>query len=159
MKLNNWIKVFVYPMIFLLLISTLGLIVLAGSDAVKGAKIIYSGKAFTEIYSGAGVYFLLMIDLVLGAVVSLVLMIGLGSLFEVIDKTKLQSLPDWIHITTFGRLKILIWETVLLAMVVYFFILIFKSHGEYEWTFLVLPGSVFLLSAGLYFVKKNHGKH
>jgi hypothetical protein len=59
-------------MIFLLLISTLGLIVLAGIDGVKGLKVIGSGKALTEIYSGAGIYFLLMIDLVLGAVVSLV---------------------------------------------------------------------------------------
>ena len=146
-------------MIFLLLASTVGLILLAGIDGFKGLKIIATGNALTEIYSGAGVYFLLMIDLVLGAVVSVVLMIGLASLFGVVDKNKLRTLPDWIHITTFKHLKVLLWETILLVMVVYFFVLIFKSHGEYQWTFLVLPGSVFLLSAGLYFVKKEHGKH
>jgi uncharacterized membrane protein YqhA len=86
-------------------------------------------------------------------------MIGLASLLGVVDKNKLRSLPDWIHITTFKHLKVLLWETVLLVMVIYFFVLIFKSHGKYQWTFLVLPGSIFLLSAGLYFVKKDHSKH
>jgi len=153
--MKDWLKPFIYPMVLMLLIATIGLLIIAGVNTYKGVMIIIEGKAFTEIHSGAGLYFILSMDLILGTIVTIVLMVGIVSLFEIVDKKKIQTLPEWIHINDFKHLKILVWETILVAMVVFFFGVLFNAHGHYEWEILVIPISILLLAVGVYFVKKK----
>ena len=145
----------IYPMVVMLFLATLSLLLIAGVFTYKGVEIILSGDVFTTAHSGAGVYFLQAMDLILGTIVTMVLMIGIMSLFEIIPKGKIEFLPEWIHVTDFKHLKVLLWETILLAMVVFFFGEMFNAHGKYEWTMLALPASILLLSVGVYFVRKK----
>ena len=153
--MKNWFKLFTYPMILMLLITTIGLLILAGVNAYKGVLLIIDGTVFTQDHSGAGLYFLQTMDIILGAIVTIILMTGIVSLFEIVDTKTIQSLPKWLQITDFRHLKIILWETILVAMVVFFFVILSHVNGSYDWNLLVIPISILLLAIGVYFVRKK----
>jgi hypothetical protein len=56
---------------------------------------------------------------------------------------------------TFSDLKVLLWETILTALVVFGLPTLSSDLvGKLDWTALVLPAAIMLLSLGLYFMKK-----
>ncbi len=66
------------------------------------------------------------------------------------------SLPGWLHINSFKELKILLWETILVTLVVFSIGFIVRDTRELTWSALVLPGVILILSVSLYVVKRDH---
>jgi uncharacterized membrane protein YqhA len=64
--------------------------------------------------------------------------------------------PSWLNVHSFSELKFLLWETVLVALIV-FSLRVLVQNEEMSWKVLYLPGIIFLLSAGYYLVKKSKG--
>ena len=65
------------------------------------------------------------------------------------------SLPRWLDIETFTDLKILLWETILTALLVIGLATLTSNlFGKPTWSALVIPAGILLLALSLYFMKK-----
>jgi uncharacterized membrane protein YqhA len=66
-----------------------------------------------------------------------------------------DKLPKWLRMESIFELKALLWQSVLTTMVVIFLnnAVITISHNTMSWQFLVLPGSILIISIALYFLK------
>jgi uncharacterized membrane protein YqhA len=105
-----------------------------------------------------GVELLHALDLLLISLVLIILAVGVGKLFlrDPGAPAHSASLPAWLDITTFTDLKVLLWETVLTALLVFTIATLSADlQGHPGWTALVLPGGILLLAMSLYFMKKS----
>lgn len=77
------------------------------------------------------------------------------------DKASEAKLPGWLHVASIFELKSLLWHSVLTSLVVLFlnYAVIQISSNHLNWTFLVFPGSLVLISASLYLMKKAESHH
>ena len=124
-------------------------------------------KTYWHILHGAGVggperpgvELLHSLDLMLVALVLMILSLGVAKLF-VLEPSAVHghhySLPSWLQIETFTELKILLWETILTALlVISLATLTANLFGKPNWSALVIPTGIFLLALSLYFMKKS----
>ena len=73
------------------------------------------------------------------------------------ENEKLMSiLPKWLKVDSILELKSLLWHSVLTTLVVLFlnYAVIKISANELNTSFLILPGSLLLIAASLFFMKK-----
>ena len=77
------------------------------------------------------------------------------------DKVNDAKLPGWLNVASIFELKSLLWHSVLTSLVVLFlnYAVIQISANHLTWTFLVFPGSIVLVSGGLYLMKKAENYH
>ncbi len=66
-----------------------------------------------------------------------------------------DDLPSWLNIVNFKELKILLWETIIVTLVVFTLTYIATLKNSLKPDALILPGVIFILSISLYFVKKE----
>ena len=98
------------------------------------------------------------VDSFLLAFVFFVFAFGLYKIFFIKDDTKINdSLPRWLHIESIFELKSLLWYSVLTTMVVLFlnFAVVRISANNLNWTFLMFPAGILLISISLYFMSKS----
>jgi hypothetical protein len=69
-----------------------------------------------------------------------------------------ENLPDWLKIGSFMGLKILLWETVLVTLVVYSFTAVIAKIDSLQWNVLVLPGVILILTIAVVLLKRTE-KH
>jgi uncharacterized membrane protein YqhA len=103
-----------------------------------------------------GLELLHSLDFLLVSLVLIILGLGVAKLFLLPPTAEHSpSLPSWLHIDTFSDLKALLWETILTALLmVALSELTSTLAGELTWSALVIPGAIFLLALGLYFMKR-----
>jgi uncharacterized membrane protein YqhA len=103
-----------------------------------------------------GVELLHSLDFLLIGLVLIILAFGVAKLFLVTPSSIAKdSLPTWLRIETFTDLKVLLWETILTALLIIGLSEISTDIlGVLEWSTLVIPGSILLLAISLYFLKK-----
>jgi hypothetical protein len=66
-----------------------------------------------------------------------------------------DSLPSWLRIDSFNELKVLLWESILMALVIIALSALTAGLLEkLEWTALVLPAAIALLALSLYLMKR-----
>jgi uncharacterized membrane protein YqhA len=144
--------IYIIAVVFTLVSSAFFLV----SGAVKS---IHGYSEFITMWSGnedvqtPGIHLAEGLDAFLLALVFLVFGLGIMKIFTHYDK-KQDNLPDWLNISSFKELKVLLWETILVTLVV------FSVHpstlgGGPAWQPLVLPGVIFILSLSLYLMKKE----
>ena len=124
---------------------------------VAGAvKSVHGYQEFIALWSGhgdarsPGLHLAEALDAFLLALVSLIFGLGILKTFVhyQVDEARL---PSWLHIHDFKELKVLLWETILVTLVV--FSITFVSEVSLE--MLILPGVILVLSLGLYFMKRE----
>ncbi len=101
------------------------------------------------------------VDSFLLSFVFFVFSMGLYKIFFLPSDAATESkLPGWLHVASIFELKSLLWHSVLTSLVVLFlnYAVIQISANHLNWTFLVFPGSIVLVSGGLFLMKKaeNH---
>jgi uncharacterized membrane protein YqhA len=101
-----------------------------------------------------GVFLLHGLDLFLVSMVFLIFGLGILSIFINYHKVD-GNLPDWLKIENFKGLKILLWETVLVTLVVFSFTGIISSKESLQWNALILPGIILILTIGLFLMKRS----
>jgi uncharacterized membrane protein YqhA len=100
-----------------------------------------------------GIELINSLDIFLIALVFLIMSLGFSKLFyKDFPLFKSIDLP-WLKIDDFFDLKILLWNTVLLSLVVAFAVVAIENEGHWEWTMLVVPAAVLLFSLGAKFIK------
>jgi uncharacterized membrane protein YqhA len=104
-----------------------------------------------------GLEILHSLDLLFVAMVFLVLALGIAKLFLVGPKAvESMDLPSWLRIGSIAELKVLLWETILVTLVITS--LSELTTGLFEkldWHALVTPAAIFLLALSLFLVKKG----
>lgn len=102
------------------------------------------------------------VDSFLLSFVFFIFSMGLYKIFFVQDgDASEKALPNWLHIGSIFELKSLLWHSVLTSLVVLFlnYAVVQISSGHLDWTFLVFPGSLVLISGSLYLMKKAENNH
>ena len=101
------------------------------------------------------------VDLFLLAIVLFIFSIGLLLLFRKSSDDDLPNLvPQWLRISDFMQLKVILWEAILTTLVIIFVVgLVRKSLEDVDLPLsqLILPGAILLISVSLYFLKR--GEH
>jgi len=100
-----------------------------------------------------GIEIINSLDTFLIALVFLIMSFGFAKLFyPQFPLFKSIELP-WFRIDDFFDLKILLWNTVLLSLLVAFAVVAIESEGHWDWTMLVIPAAVLMFSLGAKFIK------
>ncbi len=82
---------------------------------------------------------------------------GLGIINITLNKTeKTNDLNEMLSLKQFRELKLLLWETILITLVVFCLTQIVKHEMNLTWIDMAIPGVVFILSVSYWFVKKSH---
>lgn len=101
------------------------------------------------------------VDLFLLAIVLFIFSIGLLLLFRKSSDEDLPNLvPQWLRISNFMQLKVILWEAILTTLVVIFLVGLVRNSLQGEdlsLSQLILPGAIMLISMSLFFLKR--GEH
>jgi uncharacterized membrane protein YqhA len=129
------------------------------------AGVISSIHGYTIFYNqglnGAerpGVYLLEGLDLFLVSMVFLIFALGIIRIFTHYNTSEDENLPRWLRIKDFKELKILLWETILVTLVVFTFTTIISNKEVLKWDALIIPSVVLILMLSLFLMKRSE-KH
>lgn len=106
-----------------------------GTDAKPGLEIVES------------------LDLFLVGLVFLMVSLGFMKLFYPDFSWFKDFNFPWLKVEDFYQLKQLIWNTLMLTLLVMFAIQLLRTVGDWNWTLLVVPGSVLLFALAAKFMK------
>jgi uncharacterized membrane protein YqhA len=143
--------------------STIGLICLilvvnAVTLVLRGVLLTYEGyhNVFTQPDMERPLLPVLeAVDLFFMALAFFIVAIGLAQLF-VGDMALVKSLSfAWLRIESFGQLKLLLWDTFLVTMLV-LFVTRLVSTDTYGWDLLLLPGAILMLTVSSFLLKQSH---
>ena len=83
--------------------------------------------------------------------------IGIAKLF--LPGSFMADLVDlpWIRITNLSQLKHLLWETLMLAMVIFFIVILVEKIDNLDYTILFIPCAILLLTFSGYLLKRESG--
>lgn len=147
-----WFRYVFLIAVFFTLLNSLFFLAAGVLESVQGYKIFLQHGLKGE--ERPGVYFLAGLDLFLVSMVFLIFALGILNIFIHYHKVD-ENLPDWLKIANFKELKILLWETVLVTLVVFTLTEIGTSRESLKWDSLILPGIILLLTLSLYLMKRN----
>lgn len=118
-------------------------------------KILKAITQFFEIDGHPGLYMVLAIDTILLSTVLFILAGGLYKLFSSNPNT-FNNIPMFSNLT-FKSLKIMFWETLLLALTVHCTLTFyFIQENEIGYEKLIFPVTILLLALSLKFITKNN---
>jgi uncharacterized membrane protein YqhA len=138
-------------------IHALAFLYLGGRTALKTYWTILSGKEGG--HERPGLELLHALDNLLVSLVMIILAAGVTKLFLTSNPVGHHwSLPKWMDIETFSDLKFLLWETILLALLVFGLSTMFSHEGQTSWNALVIPGAILLLAISLFLMKRGERK-
>jgi len=155
--LNKLLKIryiFIVAVVFTLL-NSLFFLVGGVLESLKGYQLFLQHGMNKEYRPGA--YLLEGLDLFLVSMVFLIFALGILSIFIDYHKAD-ENRPSWLKIDNFQGLKILLWETVLVTLVVFAFTNIITSKEGLQWSTLILPGVILILTLSLFLMKRSE-KH
>lgn len=101
-----------------------------------------------------GVYVLKGLDLFLVSMVFMIFALGMMRIFTHHHEDD-SDLPNWLKIDNFKELKVLLWETIVVTLVVFAFTEIATSKKALGWEALIMPGVILLLTIGLVLMRKQ----
>jgi uncharacterized membrane protein YqhA len=105
-----------------------------------------------------GLMFLESLDMFMVSVVFLVFGFGMVRIFTHYH-TSGEQLPGWLQIKDFKELKILLWETILVTLVVVSVSVAIRQIEHPTWEVLIIPGMILLLSVSLFVMRKDDHGH
>jgi len=142
--------------VILSILHAVEFLLLGGRIAFHAYHLMLTGSRAGENVR-PGLEILHSLDFLLIALVLLILGLGVAKLFLLppLQGEHTYALPTWLNMKTFSDLKVLLWETILTALVVFGLPTLSSDlAGRLEWTALVLPAAIALLAFGLYLMKR-----
>lgn len=129
-------------------------------ESIHGFEIFFHKLATGEPVL-IGVHFMESLDRFLISFVFMIFSLGIWKLFFVKKENNLE-LPQWLQIESFKDLKVLLWETIMVTLVVFTITLVVNTTAyvdgkmqKLEWDALVLPVIILILSVSLFFMRKE----
>jgi uncharacterized membrane protein YqhA len=119
--------------------------------SVKGyIAFIQNGFIPNETYNPA-LYILKGLDAFMLAIIFIIFGLGIARLF-LFNNASEDQIPSWLRFHEMKGLKVLLWETILVTLVIYC-LQILLTHKELSLELLILPGAILLLAVALFFVR------
>jgi uncharacterized membrane protein YqhA len=119
--------------------------------SVKGyIEFIKNGFIPNETYSPS-LYILKGLDAFMLAIIFIIFGLGIARLF-LFNNASEDEIPTWLRFHDMKGLKVLLWETILVTLVIYC-LQILLTNKELSPELLVLPGAILLLAVALFFVR------
>jgi uncharacterized membrane protein YqhA len=94
------------------------------------------------------------LDSFLVALVFLIFSLGIMKIFIGYEHSD-AGLPSWLRIHDFKELKVLLWETILVTLVVMSMSAIARNFDALTWQVLVSPVIVLVLAVGLFLMRER----
>lgn len=137
--------------VFFLLTNSIVFIVLGVVGCVEGY--IEFTKAGFSLSNGESIssHLLEGLDHFVSALVFMIFGLGLGQLF-LLNNVLPEKFPAGLRVKTLKGLKVLLWETILVALVIFCITHVLTSNIR-SWEILPLPVMILVLSLALFFVK------
>jgi uncharacterized membrane protein YqhA len=134
------------------LINSAVFLLVGARYSIEGWSNLYRRFFLGEDVPNARLPLLESLDWFLVALVFLIFSLGIAKIFIGYAGTN-EDLPEWLRIDSFKELKVLLWETILVTLVVWSISTIARRLETLGWDALVLPVVVFVLAAGLYLMR------
>jgi uncharacterized membrane protein YqhA len=96
-------------------------------------------------------YILKGLDAFMLAIIFIIFGLGIARLF-LFNNAPEDQVPTWLRFKEMKGLKVLLWETILVTLVIYC-LQILLTHKELTLELLILPGAILLLAIALFFVR------
>jgi uncharacterized membrane protein YqhA len=141
---------FLIVVVFMML-SSIAFIVGGVLECFDGFRTLYEYGLDEE--KRPGMKLLKGLDLFLVSMVFMIIALGILRVFGFAGQFKGDT-EQWMDMNAFRELKVLIWETILVTMVV-FTLTFIASSKVFHFEMLILPGSVLLLSLALFVMRKH----
>ena len=141
--------------VFFTLLSSFVFLIGGVVESIHGYRLFFEHGLEGENRPGA--YLLKGLDLFLVSMVFLIFAFGIMRIFTHYESPD-ENLPGWLKIKDFKELKILLWETVLVTLVVFTFTEFVTSRQFLKLETLIMPGVILILSVSLFLMKgkENH---
>ena len=129
-----------------------GFFIIGGSVlSIKGyVAHVQNGFMPMEDYQ-SGLYIMKGLDAFMLAIIFIIFGLGLARLFLVKEDSK-EQIPTWLRFDDMKGLKVLLWETILVTLVIFCLQTLLTAHTQ-KAELLILPGAILLLSVALFFVR------
>src|SRR5262249_44994417 len=130
--------------VILSILHSIAFLFLGGRIAFHAYHLIITGSHAGENVR-PGLEILHSLDFLLISLVLLILGLGVAKLFLLPPPApgRTYALPTWLNMKTFSDLKVLLWETILTALVVFGLPTLSSDlAGTLAWTALVLPAAI-----------------
>lgn len=103
-----------------------------------------------------GLAFVESIDMFMIAFVFLIFSLGIMRIFTHYHVSD-ENLPNWLRINSFKELKVLLWETILMTLVILSLSLLVRNLSNLTWDILIVPSMTFILAISLYAMQRTNG--
>lgn len=121
-------------------------------ECIKGYKLILAEGMSEELKPG--LHLLRGLELFLVSMVTLIFSLGMLRLF-IVYHTNDEHVPSWLKLESFKELKVLLWETILVTLVVFTLTKVASDMEILTWDALILPGVILALTGSLFLMKKS----
>ena len=139
--------------IIFLLLNSFVLIIVGAVECVQGyIEITNAGFKSTETFR-PGAHLLEGLDYFVSSLVFMIFGLGLGQLF-LLDKKSTSFLPAGLKVESLKELKVLLWETILVALVIFCITHLLRTDIK-SWEILPFPVLILVLAVALFFVKSE----
>jgi uncharacterized membrane protein YqhA len=121
---------------------------------------VYSVKGYIEFTKNGfmpsetlnpGLQILKGLDAFMLAIIFIIFGLGIARLF-LFNSASEDQVPSWLRFHEMKGLKVLLWETILVTLVIYC-LQILLTNKELSPELLILPGAILLLAVALFFVR------
>lgn len=146
--------IFVIAVVFLLL-NSLIFIVAGAVHSFHGIIEFFELGFMPDGESRPGLHLLEGLDMFMVAMVFLIFGLGVARLF-IFDKVESSQVPSWLNIHDLKGLKILLWETILVTLVILCITNLVK-HPAKAWEALVFPLVILILALALHLMRGKEG--
>lgn len=138
--------------VFFTLLSSFVFLIGGVIESIHGYRLFFAHGLEGE--HRPGVYLLKGLDFFLVSMVFLIFAFGIMRIFTHYHSSD-ENLPGWLMIKDFKELKILLWETVLVTLVIFTFTEFVTSRQSLKLDTLIMPGVILILSISLFLMKRN----
>jgi uncharacterized membrane protein YqhA len=119
--------------------------------SVKGyIEFIRNGFIPSETYM-PGIYIMKGLDGFMLAIIFIIFGLGIARLF-LFNSVSDEEIPSWLRFQDMKGLKVLLWETILVTLVIYC-LQVLLTYKQLSLELLIIPGAILLLAIALFFVR------
>ena len=121
---------------------------------------ILSVKGYTEFIRNSfnpsetykpGIYIMKGLDGFMLAIIFIIFGLGIARLF-LFNSVSDEEIPSWLRFQDMKGLKVLLWETILVTLVIYC-LQVILTYKELSPELLIIPGAILILALALFFVR------
>ena len=123
-------------------------------NGVKAAIHGYIETITNQPYGRPGIHFIESLDAFMISLVFLIFSLGIMRIFTHYH-TDDKLFPEWLRISSFKELKILLWETILVTLVIFTVSKLVINLENLRWENLILPLVTLILAISLYVMRKH----